>query len=116
MPGPQDRPWTKGEWIYRPDVVGSGNKPISWIVGPACHIEGVGDGISVVAIAKDKEAHARLIAAAPDMAEAIALALETSGMIKGRDKLHAALSKALGGAPLMTQDTRHQLHVSDGEP
>jgi hypothetical protein len=104
MPAPQDRPWTKGEWIYRPDVVGSGNKPISWIVGPACRIEGVGDGISVVAIAKDKEAHARLIAAAPELYEAAKTAFNfldnwepgALGWTDATEELRAALAKARG--------------------
>ncbi|HYI40028.1 MAG TPA: hypothetical protein VE053_06890 [Allosphingosinicella sp.] len=43
------------------------------------------------------QSDAHLIAAAPDLAEALEIVLETPGFVRGRDKALAALLKAKGG-------------------
>ncbi len=61
--------FTPGSWIVQPHIEG-----ISWLVGPKHVEEGIApftkgdlEGVYVVAIAKDIEANATLIAAAPTM-------------------------------------------------
>lgn len=58
------RPWTEGEWTFRPerpDLVIDGD----WVVGV--------NGNEVIEICNASEADARIMVAAPDMAEALAL-------------------------------------------
>lgn len=63
---------TAGPWRYEAHL-----QDISWLVGPDAPLGPIGPqgteltGIHVAAIAKDSEANARLIAAAPDLLEAL---------------------------------------------
>lgn len=54
------------------------------------------EDVAYVSLCEDGEqrANASLIAAAPDLLAAAKLALETPGMIRGRDSLRAAVEKA----------------------
>lgn len=79
-----------GPWVYRPHLLQNG-APVSWFVGPETQVAGIEElpAIYVAALAKDTEANARLVAAAPEL-------LSIVGIFLGHDD---RFQVAVGGNP-----------------
>lgn len=87
--------WTKGPWL-------AAAKPSSIVGWPVVAPHATGRSVCSVTVHDEAKANADLIAAAPDLAEALAETLaiarrnESGAYI---DRAEAALSKAKGGRP-----------------
>jgi hypothetical protein len=97
MPDPQDRPWTKGPWrvadhkVLGPSIEGPNGEDLAY----ANLNDGYDEPTDYPALA-----NARLIAAAPDLFEAL-------------EFVRAHCARQSSGRALMTQDTRHYAVVDD---
>jgi hypothetical protein len=111
-------PWTPGPWFRGHAMVGRGADGAGWTVrGPdRIHTTTIGQQITtrtVIAVVQrlpEREANARLIAAAPDLAEALANAIEDLLAMHG-----ARLSEYEGTAEELVGEYRAVLAKAHGQ-
>lgn len=93
---------TPGPWIVNPDTFGTGKYPAEGLSVRGCNSEGVNmiAFLWTTSVEEEQSANANLIAAAPDLLEALLCMLHP--LRKGPeavDKAIAAVKKAQGGTP-----------------